>query len=93
MLREYIVTKELLNIRSRPTEESDFKGDLKLNSNVWLDDQEILGTVPLGGETNRWLVYNTTSFVSKDGLRVKGYEDKKAEFVKDQVFLTCIIAT
>ncbi len=86
MLREYIVTKELLNIRSRPTEESDFKGDLKLNSNVWLDDQEILGTVPLGGETNRWLVYNTTSFVSKDGLRVKGYEDKKAEFVKDQGF-------
>lgn len=69
MLREYIVTKELLNIRSRPTEESDFKGDLKLNTKVWLDDQEFIGTVPLGGKTNKWLMYNSNLFVAKDGVK------------------------
>lgn len=69
MLREYIVTKEILNIRSRPTEESEFKGYLKLNTKVWLDDQEIVGTVPLGGETNKWLMYNSNLFVAKDGVK------------------------
>lgn len=73
MLREYIVTKELLNIRSRPTEESEFKGNLKLNTKVWLDDQEIVGTVPLGGETNKWLVYNSSLFVAKDGVSKSGF--------------------
>ena len=74
MIREYIVTKDILNIRSKPSDESDFKGELKLNTTVWLDDKEIIGTIPTGGTTNIWLLYNTNKFVSKDGLGFSAQE-------------------
>src|SRR5262245_2588636 len=83
MIREYIVTKEILNIRSRPTEESDFKGQLLKDETVWVDDKEISGITPTGGITSIWLLYSTDKLVSKYDLRIKTYENKKREFIND----------
>jgi subtilisin family serine protease len=83
MIREYIVTKDILNIRSGPSEQANFRGQLLKGETVWLDDKEIIGITPLGGVTTIWLVYSSNDFVSKDGLRVKNYEDKKSEFIND----------
>ena len=47
-MKEYIVTKEILNIRSKPSDESDatYVGKLLKGDRVWLDDDEIIGVVP-----------------------------------------------
>jgi subtilisin family serine protease len=79
MIQEYLVIKDILNIRSGPSEQSDFVSQLLKGETVWLDDKEITGTIPKDGITNIWLVYNSNNFVSKDGIKqiFKWFDDLK----------------
>ncbi len=85
-MKEYIVTKEILNIRSKPSDESDdtYVGQLLKGDRVWLDDDEIVGVVPKGGESNVWKGKSgSKNVVAIDGVRSITYEDKKKEFLND----------
>jgi subtilisin family serine protease len=70
-MKEYIVTKEILNIRSKPSDESDatYVGQLLKGERVWLDDEEIVGAVPKGGKSNVWKIKTgSRNVVAKDGV-------------------------
>lgn len=70
-MREYVVNKEILNIRSKASDESDetFVGQLLKGDKVWLDDEEIAGIIPRGGETNLWKIKSgSTNVVANDGV-------------------------
>lgn len=70
-MKEYIVTKDILNIRSRPSDESDatYRGKLLKGDRVWLDDEEIVGVVPKGGESNIWKIKTgSKNVVARDGV-------------------------
>lgn len=69
-MKEYIVTKEILNIRSKPSDENDdtFIGQLLQGETVWLDENEISSTIPKNGTTNIWLSDNRNNVVAKDGV-------------------------
>ncbi|HVT63430.1 MAG TPA: S8/S53 family peptidase [Legionellaceae bacterium] len=84
-MKEYIVTKNILNIRSSASDESDdnFIGQLTAGETLYLTDDEIIGVTPKGGTTNIWKTDNLNRLVSLDGVRLKNYNDKKAEFVAD----------
>lgn len=86
MVREYIVNKDILNIRSKPSDESDdtFRGQLLKGSRVWVHENDIIGVIPKGGVSNIWKSRtDDPNFVSADGLRPITYQDKKTEFIKD----------
>jgi len=70
MIREYVVAKKILNVRSKPSDESDdtFVGQLLEGTRVWLDDTEIIGTIPKGGTSNIWLGDHRNNLVAKDGV-------------------------
>lgn len=70
-MREYVVIKEILNIRSEPSDEGDdtFVGQLHKGERVWLDDEELVGVVPKGGESNLWKIKTgSRNVVAKDGI-------------------------
>lgn len=72
-MKEYIVTKEILNIRSAPSDRSadTFAGQLLKGERVWLDDEEIVGVVPKGGESNVWKIKSgSRNVVAKDGVKL-----------------------
>jgi len=87
-MKEYIVTKDILNIRSSATAETDdnFIGQLSAGETLYLTDDEIIGVMPQGGQTNIWKTDNLNRVVSLDGVRLKTYADKKAEFIADTNF-------
>lgn len=73
MIREYTVTKDILNIRSKATDESDdtYRGFLLKGSKVWVYEDDIIGIVPRGGESNIWKIeVKSGNVISRDGLRV-----------------------
>jgi subtilisin family serine protease len=70
-MKEYIVTKDILNIRSKPSDESDdtFMGQLLKGDRVWLEDDDVAGVVPKGGESNVWKIKTGSgNVVAKDGV-------------------------
>lgn len=85
MLRQFVVIKEKLNIRSRPSADSDetFAGTLLKDEVLILDDQEVVGTIPVGAKTNAWLKDTFNRFVSREGVKPHNYDDKKKEFIQD----------
>ncbi len=84
-MKEYIVTQNILDLRSSATDETDdnFIGQLTVGETLYLTDEEIIGTIPNGGTTNIWKSDNFNRLVSADGVRLKNYADKKAEFIAD----------
>jgi len=84
-MKEYIVTKDILNIRSSATDvdDSNFIGQLSAGDTVYLTDDEIVGVVPKGGVSSIWKADAYNRLMSLDGLRLKNYADKKAEFIAD----------
>jgi subtilisin family serine protease len=84
-MNEYIVTKDILNIRSSPSDldASNFIGELKKGQTVFLTDELIVGVKPVGGETNIWRRDHLNNVMSNDGVRPKTYADKKLDFIND----------
>jgi len=84
-MKEYIVTKDILNIRSSASDESDdnFIGQLTVGETLYLTDDEIIGVIPKGGVTNVWKSDNLNRLVSQDGIRLKNFADKMNEFIQD----------
>ena len=84
-MKQFIVIKDILNIRNRPSAEGDdnFIGSLIKNETVFLNEEEIIGTVPVGGKSNMWLGDNFNRFVASEGVRLKTWEDTKAELIND----------
>lgn len=82
-MKEYIVIKDILNIRSTATDADDtnFMGQLLKGETLYLLDDEIIGVMPKGGTTNKWKRDPNNRLVSLDGVRLKTYEDRKAEFL------------
>lgn len=81
-MKEYIVTKEILNIRSKPSDESDdtYVGKLMKGDRVWLEDDDIIGVVPKGGESNIWKIKSgSVDVVAKDGVALdfQNYIDER----------------
>jgi hypothetical protein len=89
-MKEYIVTKDILNIRSKPSDESDdtFVGQLLKGDRVWLEDEEVTGVVPKGGESNIWKVRTgSENVVAGDGV-VAASEFWIKEFGIDELWKT-----
>jgi len=84
-MKEYIVTQDILNIRSSATDVGDdnFIGQLSVGETLYLTDDEIIGVIPKGGTKNIWKTDNLNRLVALDGVRLKNYADKKAEFIAD----------
>jgi subtilisin family serine protease len=85
-MKEYIVTKEILNIRSKPSDESNatYVGKLLKGDRVWLDDDEIVGVVPKGGASNLWKIKSgSRNLVAKDGVSptFKWFNDLKIDTI------------
>lgn len=87
-MKEYIVIKDILNIRNKPSDESDdtFVGQLLNGERVWLDEEEYYGVIPKGGETNIWKKRTgTEEVVAKDGV-VKASEFWIKEYGIDELW-------
>jgi hypothetical protein len=69
-MRQYIVTKEILNVRNQATDTTDetYVGHLLKGDIVWLDEEEIVGVIPRNGTTNIWLKDSWNNVVAKDGV-------------------------
>lgn len=85
-MKEYIVTKEILNMRSEPSDESDdtYVGKLLKGDRVWLEDGDIIGVVPKGGESNIWKIKSgSVNVVAKDGVKqtFKWFNDLKIDTI------------
>lgn len=87
-MRAYIVTKDILNIRSSASDVSDenYLGFLKSGESIFLLDEEIVGTIPKGGTSDIWLRDSFNRFVSAEGVRLRNYEDKKTDFLKNTAY-------
>lgn len=85
-MKEYIVIKDILNIRTSPSDESEenFAGQILGGDSVWLEEKEIIGTVPKGGSSNVWLARDGSTMVARDGVMLKSYEDRKSVFLADE---------
>ena len=69
-MKQFVVIKDVLNIRNKPDAESDgtFVGELRRGTVVFLDEREIAGTVPPGATSNLWLADTLNRVVHKEGV-------------------------
>lgn len=84
-MSKYIVIKDLLNIRNKPSlSNGTFIGTLNMGERVDLMDDPVEGEMPEGTTDNHWLFDNLNRFVSRAGVAREGsYAAKKAEFLAD----------
>ena len=84
-MRAYIVTKDILNVRSSASDQNDdnFVGELLKGEIVYLKDEEIIGEVPKGGTSNIWKADSNNNLVAIEGVRPMNYEEKKQAFIKN----------
>lgn len=80
-MTEYIVIKDILNIRDRPSDdpEESFAGELYRNEIVYLHDEPVKGKIPAGGSTNLWLKDQYGQLVHSEGVRQPSWQEKKQE--------------
>ncbi|MES2774361.1 MAG: S8/S53 family peptidase [Bacteroidota bacterium] len=84
-MKEYIVIKDILNIRNRPSDKEDnsFVGQLLKGDTIWLDDAEITGDIPRNGLTNIWRALDNVRLVASDGVMEFTSLSKKELLIKD----------
>jgi major intracellular serine protease len=87
-MKEYIVTKPVLNIRSSASDASDdnFIGQLFEGESLFLKDETVLGTIPKDGTSNIWRLDHLNRLVASEGVRPRDFGDRLTAFVKDQNF-------
>lgn len=83
-MKEYVVIKPLLNIRSFPSDQKDdtYLGQLLEGEILYLHDQETIGTTPLGGTSNLWLRDSLNRFVAKEGVKLSDWEEEKKQITQ-----------
>ena len=84
-MKAYVVIKEILNVRSSASDQSDenFVGELLKGEIVYLKDEEIIGEVPMGGTSNIWKPDSNNNLVAIEGVRPLNYEEKKRAFIEN----------
>ncbi|MDR6941685.1 S8 family peptidase [Mucilaginibacter pocheonensis] len=72
-MKEYIVTKDILNIRSSATDVDDtnYVGSLNRGATIFLTDEEINGKIPFGGSSPMWKADHLNNMVSRDAVEPK----------------------
>jgi subtilisin family serine protease len=87
-MKEYIVTKPVLNIRNSASVANDanFIGQVSQGEILYLDPQTVTGDVPKGGKSDQWHPDLFNRVVASEGVALYDFNQKVKLFVADDTF-------